>query len=205
MAQLNTGDNIAAIRLANGAASNITTKKGMMRPDARDIVNNAGGTPADPYYGHYPWVTPPPEAITINRRATIPAPAYATQTLVAVFQVPQAMQAVITSIMCSFDGAGFIQGSGAVTWSIDINRPLGAGGATLGYSPPDFSIILTQLGSLTMGPWPVPGGIRLSERDTIRFKVTTVAPVGIGSPNLITCMFLGWYWPSRLSFAPKGS
>jgi hypothetical protein len=187
------------------SSSNLVTKKGIMRPDARDLRNNVGGTLADPYYGNYPWIYPPPEAIPINRRASIVAPAYGVQTLVTSFQVPQAMEAVINAILCKFDGAGFTQGSGEITWVIDINRPLGAGGAGLGYSPPDFSIITTQLGdNIQSGPWPVPGGIRLSERDTIRFKVTTGAPVGIGSPNLITCMFLGWYWPSRLQFPVKG-
>lgn len=175
-----------------------------MRPDARDLRNNVGGTLADPYYGNYPWIYPPPEAILINRRTTIPSPGYGVQTLVTSFQVPQAMEAVINQILCKFDGTGFIQGSGSVTWVIDINRPLGAGGAQLGYSPPDFSIIQTQLGdNIQSGPWPVPGGIRLSERDTIRFKVTTASPVGIGAPNLITCAFLGWYWPSRLQFPTK--
>jgi len=196
------GDKTAAAMLGQtSGTSNITTKKGIMRPDARDLRNNVGGTLADPYYGNYPWIYPPPEAIPINRRATIASPAYGVQAQVTSFQVPQAMQAVIEKIVCKFDGAGFIQGSGTITWVIDINRPLGAGGALLGYSPPDFSSITTQLGDFINGfPWPVPGGIRLTERDTIRFKVTTGAPVGIGSPNLVTCMFLGWFWPSRLQF-----
>lgn len=200
--RFNAGDSVIALR--TGTGNNLTTHKGIMRPDARDLRNNVGGTLADPYYGNYPWIYPPPEAILINRRATIASPGYGVQTLVTSFQVPQAMEAVINSILCKFDGAGFIQGSGAITWVIDINRPLGAGGAQLGYSPPDFSSITTQLGDNIMaGPWPVPGGIRLSERDTIRFKVTTASPVGIGSPNLITCAFLGWYWPSRLQFPTK--
>jgi hypothetical protein len=186
------GDPVAITMLGGrSSSSNLVTKKGIMRPDARDLRNNVGGTLA--------------EAIPINRRASIVAPAYGVQTLVTSFQVPQAMEAVINAILCKFDGAGFTQGSGEITWVIDINRPLGAGGAGLGYSPPDFSIITTQLGdNIQSGPWPVPGGIRLSERDTIRFKVTTGAPVGIGSPNLITCMFLGWYWPARLLFTVQG-
>jgi hypothetical protein len=36
------------------------------------------------------------------------------------------------------------------------------------------------------------------ERDTIRFKVTTVAPVGVGAPNYVSCAFVGYYWPARL-------
>jgi hypothetical protein len=199
MAQLNAGDNVLALRTAQAAG--VTTKKGMMRPDARDLYNNVGGSMADPYYGNYPWIYPPPEAILINRRFTIAAPAYGTQVLVTEFDVPQAMLAVITHLVCKFDGSGFYQGSGAITWVVDINRPLGAGGAQLGYSPPDLSLITTQLGDFINGqPWPLPGGIRLSERDQLRFKVTTANPVGIGAPNYITCCFLGWYWPARLAF-----
>lgn len=203
--RFNPGDTIAALRLSASGKGGTTTKLGIMRPDARDVRNNVGGSMADPYYGNYPWIYPPPEAILINRRNTIPSPAYGVQTLVASFEVPQAMEAVINAILCKFDGDGFVQGSGAITWSIDINRPLGAGGAQLGYSPPDFSIITTQLGdNIQSGPWPIPGGIRLTERDFIRFKVTTGNPVGIGAPNLITCAFLGWYWPSRLQFPSQG-
>jgi hypothetical protein len=200
MTTLKTGDNVLALRTAS-SASGVTTKKGMVRPDARDLYNNVGGSLADPYYGNYPWIYPPAEAILINRRATIAAPAYATQVQIVEFDVPQAMQAVITHLVCKFDGSGFVQGSGAVTWTVDINRPLGGGGAQLGYSPPDLAVIITQLGDFVSGlPWPIPGGIRLSERDQLRMKVTTAAPVGIGAPNYITGIFLGWYWPARLAF-----
>lgn len=196
---LKTGDRVAALRLPSAeSGGNVVTKKGIMRPDARDLLNNVGGRLSDPYEGNYPWVNPPPQRTPINRRGTIPSPAYGAQQLVTEFDVPQAMQAVITHVVCKFDGAGFIQGSGDITWVIDINNPLGA---NLGYSPPDFSNILIQLGDFVNGqPWPIPGGIALSERDQLRFKVTTNAVVGIGAPNYITCIFLGWYWPSRLAF-----
>ncbi len=197
MSSLKAGDSVFAVR--TGAANgNLTTKKGIMRPDARDLIDNVGGRMSDPYQGNYPWIYAPPQATAINRRGTVVAPAYGNQVLVAEFDTPQAMQGVITHVVCKFDGSGFIQGSGSINWVIDINNPLGA---NLGYSPPDFSNILIQLGDFVNGqPWPIPGGIRLSERDQIRFKVTTAAPVGIGAPNYITCIFLGWYWPSRLAF-----
>lgn len=179
-----------------------TTGKGVMRPDARDVINNAGNSLANPYNGDYPWVTPPLAATQISRRNTIAAPAYATQALIISFQVPQAMQAVITHIICKYDGSGFVQGSGSVVWTVDINRPLGA--TVQGYNPPDFGSIITQLGDFLTFPFPIPSGIRLNERDTIRLKVTTAAPVGIGAPNYITGAFLGWYYPVKLAF-PQGS
>ena len=197
MSSLKAGDSVIALR-TGGGTSDLVTKKGIMRPDARDLVDNVGGRMSDPYQGNYPWVYPPPQRIAINRRNTIPAPAYGTQVLVTEFDTPQAMQGVITHVVCKFDGSSFVQGSGSVTWVIDINNPLGA---NLGYSPPDFSNIQIQLGDFITGqPWPIPGGIPLAERDQIRFKVTTAGPVGIGAPNYITCIFLGWYWPSRLAF-----
>lgn len=195
----NAGDKVVAFRVGTGSQQ--STHKGIMRPDARDLKNNVGGTLADPYYGNYPWIYPPPEAILINRRNSIAAPGYGVQTLITSFQVPQAMEAVINAIVFQTNDTTFVEGSGTMTGVIDINRPLGAGGAQLGYSPPDFSQILTTLGTLQI-PWPVPGGIRLSERDTIRFKVLDTAG-GIGAPYFISGFFLGWYWPSRLQFPTK--
>ena len=199
--QIKSGDTIAALRLSSGSSSSsqpTTGGKGVMRPDARDLINNAGNSLANPYNGNYPWVVPPPSETPVSARETIAAPAYGVQALITSCQVPQAMEAVITHILCKFDGSGFVQGSGAVTWTIDINRPLGA--AQQGYNPPFFGSIITQLGDFLTFPFPVPGGIRLSERDTIRFKVTTAAPVGIGAPNYITAMLLGWYYPVKLAF-----
>lgn len=182
----------------------LTKTSGVLRPDARDIVNNDGNPRSDPYGGRrYPWVDPPPSAIQINRRGTIFAPANTVQATVASFTVPQAMEGVITAVVAFFNGAGFNQGqaaggAGNITWVIDINNPLGA---ATGYSPADFSSITTQLGTFQAGyPWPVPGGIRLSERDTIRFKVETFAPVQVGTPAYVFCAFLGWYWPSRMQW-----
>jgi hypothetical protein len=195
---LKAGDQTALIRLRSGRQQTGPSEKGPMRPDARDLYNNAGNSLANPYNGTYPWVTPPQAATQISRRGTIAAPAYGVQALITSFQVPQAMEAVITHIICKFDGSGFVQASGAVIWTIDINRPLGA--ASQGYNPPDFGSIITQLGDFLTFPFPVPGGIRLSERDTIRFKVTTANPVGIGAPNYITAMALGWYYPVKLAF-----
>jgi hypothetical protein len=87
-----------------------------------------------------------------------------------------------------------------VVWVIDINRPLAA---TVGFSPPDFASITTQLGSFADGPWEVPGGILLSEQMIIRYKVTTTAPAGVGGANYVTGMFLGYMWPARLPFRPR--
>ena len=173
----------------------------LLRPDARDIVNNDGNPRSDPYAGRrYPWVDPPPSAVPLNRRGTIFAPANTVQTLVASFTVPQAMEAVITHVVAFFSGNGFNQGQattgvGNITWVIDINNPLGAAS---GYPATDFGSITTALGTPAGFPWPIPGGIRLSEQDTIRFKVETFAPVQVGTPAYIFCAFLGWFWPSRL-------
>jgi len=80
---------------------------------------------------------------------------------------------------------------------VDINRPLGA--TLQGYNPPFFGQINTELGSFQI-PFPIPSGIRLTERDTIRIKVTTAAPTPVGAPNYITGMLLGWYYPVKLAF-----
>jgi hypothetical protein len=176
-------------------------ERGIVRPDARDVFDNQGISRADPYSGRgYPWVNAPPGYVLINRRGSIAAPANGTQALVVTFTVPQAMEAVVLFVLNVFFGSdnGGNNGSGSIVWVIDVNRPLGAAGTGLGYVPPDFGNIVTQLGSLTQGPWPVPGGIHLNERDVINYKVTTTAPVGVGAPNFVTCALCGWMWPARL-------
>ena len=45
--------------------SKLVTKKGVMRPDARDLIDNVGGRMSDPYQGNYPWVYPPPQRTPI--------------------------------------------------------------------------------------------------------------------------------------------
>jgi hypothetical protein len=176
--------------------------KSIVRPDARDFFDNGGVSRAGLFRNmRAPWIDPPPGWVAINRRGSIAAPAVATQTLITSYQVPIAMNAIILAVMNVFFGndAAGNNGSGTVTWTIDVNRPLTPPSNLLGYSPNDFSSIITQLGSLTQGPWPVPGGILLNEQDLIRYKVTTAGAVGVGAPNFITAAFLGWMWPARLS------
>ena len=73
------------------------------------------------------------------------------------------MEAVITKVVCKGvfgSPSPFVDGSGSIVWSIDVDRPLGA--TTQGYNPPDFGSIVEQLGDNALGlPYPIPGGIRL--------------------------------------------
>jgi hypothetical protein len=201
MPAFSAGDTIAALRLKT-ANQGSSSEKGMIRPDARDVFNNEGNSLANPYNGQFPWVAPPQSATQINRRGNIAAPANGVQALVTSFQVPQAMEAVITHVVCKAvlgSPSPFVDGSGSITWTIDINRPLGA--TSQGYNPPDFGTIVNQLGDNALGlPYPIPGGIRLNERDYIRLKVTTEAPIPVGAPYYIVGMLLGWFYPVKLAF-----
>lgn len=198
MPKFNPGDTVAALRLASGTQAPGVKGLGMLKPDATDLRNNVGNSLADPYNGQFPWAIPPVAEQQIFQLASVAAPAYGTQVLLVSFQVPQAMEAVINHILLEYDGSGYTIGSGAITFSVDINRPLGA--TTQGYNPPGWGSITTQLGQAIYHPWPIPGGIRLSERDTIRIKATTANPLGIGAPNYITAALIGWYYPIKLAF-----
>jgi len=146
----------------------------------------------------YPWVDPPPNAVSFCSRGSIAAPAFgsANQAVVTSFTCPRNFRGVLKYILNVYTGSGFDEGSGSITWVIDVNVPLSTGGVTpIGYGLNDYQSIVTTLGSLINGPWPVPGGVIFQDGDVLRYKVTTAAPVAVGAPNFVHCMLLGWIWP----------
>lgn len=146
----------------------------------------------------YPWVEMPPGAVPFSARGSIAAPAYgsANQAVVASFPCPRNFAGVLQYILNVYTGSGYVEGSGSVSWVIDVNTPLSGLGVTpIGYGLSDYQNIVTTLGSLANGPFPIAGGVFFRDGDFLRYKVTTAAPVGVGAPNFCHAMLIGWIWP----------
>jgi len=60
----------------------------------------------------------------------------------------------VMNIYLDQGAATFVQGSGDILWTIDIDWPLGNMLGTSRYLP-NYASIKTQLGSFEDGPWPV--------------------------------------------------
>jgi len=147
----------------------------------------------------YPWVMMPPGGISFFAIGSAPAPAYgiANQVQLCSYTVQDGWEGVLLDVMDVYlDGgaASFVQGSGDIVWTIDIDWPLGNQLGTSRYLP-NYSSLLTQLGSFENGPWPVRGGWRMKSGETYRYKVYTVANVVTGAAAFVHGALLGWVWP----------
>jgi len=112
------------------------------------------------------------------------------------YTVPEGHFLALTHVANFFDGAGFIQGSGNIIWRLDVNQPVGVT-ATTGHAVRGWDSVQAQHGSISE-PWPVTGALIFKSLDVIRWKVRTVAVVGVGVPNYFTCMLQGFIAPEYL-------
>lgn len=101
------------------------------------------------------------------------------------FQAPNGYDGVIRKLVCFYNGAGFISGSGALIWRILIN----------GQAVRNYEKILVQ-----MGVAPFSGdveGIRYQSQDTVQFQVSNISVIGAGTQ--IFCFLGGWNYSNKLS------
>lgn len=130
--------------------------------------------------------------------ASIASPAYGAnnQTVLCSYQCPSNFVAVVKGILTSFDGSGFIQGSGNIIWTLDVDQPLPAVAGTAGYSFDGYGNLLTTMGNYANGLWRLYPGLRFVDQEIVRLKIQTVAVVGVGAPNFVTGMMAGWIVPT---------
>jgi hypothetical protein len=139
-----------------------------------------------------PWVNMPDGGFPFSSNGTINTPVAPSGFVDVIgpngqytFQIPNGYDGVIKTLVCFYNGGGFISGSGALIWRILIN----------GQAVRNYDNILVQLGVP-----PFPGnteGIRFKSGDTIQFQVDNVSLGGGGTQ--IFCFFGGWFYPSKLS------
>lgn len=133
-----------------------------------------------------------------NNPGSVATPAWgsANQVVLATYQCPVGWEGLLTWTMNTItgDGGAFIQGSGDVVWTLDIDNPL-ANPLVSAHFLPGYGALITTMGDLTE-PWPVARGWRMKSGETYRLKVYTVGIVPIGSP----CFCHGWFggisWPN---------
>ncbi len=148
-------------------------------------------------YTSPPWISPPAEArrfrpITSTSIATFVA---GVDTVVLQERIPLGYDGVINDVVFSYlGGAGFVEGSGDITWRLAADYlPVGAV-TTGGRYLRDMGNVITSLGSLTQ-PSPVPrGGLRVYSYDlvTIYCNIAVGAPIAGG--NIIVSIG-GHVWP----------
>jgi len=146
-----------------------------------------------PKPGAAPWLDPPQVSEYIHNRGSIVCPdAGTTDTVITSYRVQPGYAAVLTYVLFEYRGATDpIQGDAtSLYYSLRLDGSLFLR---------DFAQITTQLGSLTHGPYPIPGAIPLRAGQTVEGLVTVPAASGVatGDPNRVFCHLLGWQWPVR--------
>jgi hypothetical protein len=134
-----------------------------------------------------PWIKMPQQGRRYQEINTVPLGTFVLNTDLAVvtFQCPIGYDGVIIGNTNRFLGPGFVEGSGDIEWRIQLSRR---------YAP-DYGLILTSLGDLTMPTGFAGGGIRIYSNQVIRYiaRVTNFAAL---DPNgRILCALYGWFYP----------
>ena len=155
-------------------------------------INTCGGLQAvcpgvQTRYREPPWVRQPPQGKRFSKIGSIPLPAAdGLDHLVESFLVPVGYDGVIVSTVNEYTGMGFAEGSGDLTWRIQLNYRY----------VKDYGNITTTIGSLQT-PYNInSGAIRLKSRQLVQFFVNrSVASLGNLNGGRIICGLFGWFYP----------
>jgi len=151
-------------------------------------INSKGGLKAicpGMKYETAPWVKMPPQAKRFSEINSIPLPAdNGTDTLVLSFLVPYGYDGVAVTTVANYTGQGFVEGSGDLTWRIQLNERY----------VKNYGNLQTQVGSLTI-PTNIGNSVRLLSGQLVQFfvnrRVNSISLTG----GRIICALLGWWWP----------
>ena len=143
----------------------------------------------------------PPNAVPFYVEGSAASPAYglANQIVVCSYQCPSNFMAVLRGILATYDGTGFVPGSGNILWAldVDINVPSITGQA--GYTFDGYGNMKFPKGSYANGFWKIEQALRFKDGETCRLKMQTVAVVGQGAPNFTSGALGGWIVPLHLA------
>ncbi len=138
-------------------------------------------------YMEPPWVRMPPQGKRFSKISSITLPSNdGADHLVTQFFVPTGYDGCIAGVVNMYTGMGFNEGSGDLTWRIQLNQRY----------VKDFGAITTTIGSLQT-PYSVPTGqILVQSRQLVSYYVNrSVASFGNLNGGRVICALFGWWWP----------
>lgn len=137
-------------------------------------------------YEQPPWVKLPPQGRRFSQINSIALPNNdGLDHLVTSFIVPYGYDGVIVTTVNNYTGQNFVEGSGDLTWRIQLNMRY----------VKDYGNIKTSIGSLTI-PTNIGNSIRILSGQLVQFFVNrSVASGGTLIGGRIICALMGWYWP----------
>lgn len=169
---------------------NTATKALQREADLFRAIEQGGGLqqiccPMRTPYEDPPYLVQPPQGRQFSEINSIALPAAdGLDYLVASFRVPTGYEGVITSVVNLYTGAGFVEGSGDLTWRVRLGRRWAR----------NFGQVLTTMGSLT-SPCPLfRGGWRTSTNQVVEYYVNHSVLSGLAGGRIV-CGFFGWHYP----------
>ena len=144
--------------------------------------------------GQAPFREYPKTAQYIHERGSLAVPdADGLFHVIVSFTCQPGYAAAVSHLLVNFTGPGAPPVEGDATslfYALRVNSM---------YFPRNFGTINSSLGSLSHGPYPVPGAIRLKDGETLEGlgNVPIGSGVGTGAPNFVHCHLIGWQWPDR--------
>jgi hypothetical protein len=127
-----------------------------------------------------------------HRFNSIVCPAAGTSlALITSYTVPDGHRAFAVGLLLRYEGTGFVEGDATLLFfSIRLN------GASF---VPDYASIPNTLGSLTAGPWPLPGRLKLFAADLVEILVTVPggSTIATGGTNRVHGHLTGYYEPNQ--------
>jgi hypothetical protein len=156
-----------------------------------DRINREGGLMAicgGRKYDSPPWVKMPVQGKRFSYINSIPLPVsgYGTDQLVLSFLVPLGWDGVINYVVQNYTGQGFQEGSGDLTWRLQLNERYvkNLGSTTM------------QIGTLTSGPISPNTSIVVLSNQLVQYFVNVAASAAAdlnGGRIIASCW--GWFWP----------
>lgn len=137
-----------------------------------------------------PWVTFPFDGQRFQKHGSIVLPVdNSMDNLVLRFRVPLGWSGVIMTITNSFEGTGFIAGSGDIHWRVRVN---------FGYLKDQGDIVINR-GDLRHPYSLEGGGYRVFSNDTVRMfvNITAGAAARLQPGARIVCALTGWFYPQE--------